>query len=221
MYCGTNFEFIRLHPNQNIMPYLSTRKCLYAFIFMGTLFSHSNLLSQSFISAGFGAVIPAGQPSRFLSGEEFNDPPAAFNLNLETAMFNNPLLGFGGSFFISSNSDNIRIMLGPYLNIPLGRTLNIQAKFLLGWLNGSNSRGIGLLTYTGYHGDASYTLYLPVTGYAAGLAVKHRLNDFLAFGFTFDYTTELTGTVFDNPVPPANRHMKFIYAGLNLALVLH
>jgi hypothetical protein len=203
------------------MPYLSIRTCLCIFIFSATFFSHSTVLSQSFVSAGFGGVIPAGQPSRFLTGDEFNDPSAAFNLNLETARFNNPFLGFGGSIFISSNSDNIRIMLGPYLNIPMGRTLNIQGKFLLGWLNGSRCRGIGLLTYTAYHGDASYTLYLPVTGYAAGLAIKHRLNDFLAFGFTFDYTAELAGPVYENPAPPGYRPLKFIYAGLGLALTFH
>ena len=197
--------------------------CLYSMVFtlilgLGCM---SKGYSQSFVSIGFGAGFQAGQPSQFYEIEELNSSRSAFNTNLEAAFFSNPYFGFGGSFLISNKSAFMRGMLGPYLNIPFGDKLFVQAKALFGWLSGSHSPGIGFLNLSGGSADAGYNFAIPITGYAVGVSIKHCLNDFLAIGISFDYTSEFGSPGADDPTIIEYLPVRYFTTGIEIAYIIY
>jgi len=190
-------------------------------VFILFLASMSGGYSQSFVSLGFGAGFPAGQPSQFYDYDEFSRSRSAFNFNLEAAFFSNPYFGFGGSFLISNNNSFMRGMLGPYLSIPFGEKLVVQGKSTFGWLNGAHCPGIGFLTLSGGSGNAGYDFCIPITGYAVGASIRHMLNDYLAIGISFDYTSEFSGQVPDDPTLIEYLPVRYFYTGLEISYVIY
>jgi len=177
--------------------------------------------SQSFISLGFGAGFQAGQPSQFYDYDEFESTRSAFNFNIEAAFFSNPYVGFGGSFLISNKNAFMRGMLGPYINIPFGERLIIQGKALFGWLSGSHSPGIGFLSLSGGSGGAGYGINIPITGYAVGASIKRKLNNFLAIGISFDYTSEFAGHGADDPGIIEYLPVRYFYTGFEISYLIY
>lgn len=197
-------------------------KCLYACTIFLILLSSSivSVNAQSFVSIGFGAGIKAGQPSQFYEYDEIGISRSAFNANIEAAFFSNPFFGFGGSFLISSKNAFMRGMLGPYLNIPLGENVSIQGKALFGWLNGACCPGIGFLNLSGGSGGAGYTVSIPITGYAVGLAIKHRLAEALAIGISVDYTSEFSSAAPNDPTYTGYLPVRYITTAVEIAYVI-
>ena len=183
--------------------------------------SVSPLSAQSFVSVGFGAGIQAGQPAQFYEYEEFGVSRSAFNANIEAALFSNPFLGFGGSFLISSRNAFMRGMFGPYLNIPFGEKLSIQAKALFGWLNGACCPGIGFLNISGGSGGTDAAVSIPITGYAVGLSLKHKIAEVVAVGISIDYTSEFSGPVKGDPAFSGYIPVKYITTAVELAYIIH
>jgi len=181
----------------------------------------ANGYSQSFVSLGFGAGFQAGQPSQFYDYDEFERTRSAFNFNIEAAFFSNPYLGFGGSFLISNKSAFMRGMLGPYISIPFGDKLVVQGKALFGWLSGSHSPGIGFLSLSGGSGGVGYNINIPITGYAVGVSIKRKLNDFLAIGIGFDYTSEFAGHAPDDPTLIEYLPVRYFYTGVEISYLIY
>jgi hypothetical protein len=177
--------------------------------------------AQSFVSLGLGAGIQAGQPSQFYEYGEFGTSRSSFNANLEAAFFSNPFVGFGGSFLISNRSAFMRGMFGPYINIPFGEKLNIQAKALFGWLNGACCPGIGFLNLNGGSGGADYSVSIPITGYAVGLSIKHRIAETVAIGISVDYTSEFSSPVDGDPNFAGYIPVRYITTAVEVAYVIY
>jgi hypothetical protein len=193
-------------------------RCL-AFVTLISI-SFTLLKAQSFVSIGMGAGIQAGQPSQFYEYGEFGTSRSAFNANLEAAFFANPFVGFGGSFLISSRNAFMRGMFGPYINIPFGDRVSIQAKALFGWLNGACCPGIGFLNLNGGTGGAGYSVSIPITGYAVGLAIRHKIAEAIAIGISVDYTSEFSTPEDGNPTYTGYIPIRYVTTAVEIAYTI-
>jgi hypothetical protein len=115
----------------------------------------------------------------------------------------------------------MRGMFGPYINIPFGEKLDIQAKALFGWLNGACCPGIGFLNLNGGSGGAGYSVSIPITGYAVGLSVKHKIAEAVAIGISVDYTSEFSGPADGDPAYTGYIPVRYITTAVEIAYVIY